>query len=207
MHIYIYRSSVRRVRYDKNLVCVFSCAGPVVEVWDPAMRSTPAAAAAADGLNRMGENSNNNDILITNSSSSGRSEKSTATKGLFAYALSEETRGFEIGTSAALPSPEEEESSGQTNNSIGGGGNGGGGNGGSGNGNGNRRSLHGANPNKNRDGAPVNVVALDVKYIEVGATHTAAVYCIIYCVSIFVTSITVLYLCCASSLHLQSPQC
>lgn len=156
------RSSVRRVRYDKNLVCVFSCAGPVVEVWDPAMRSTPGAADLAN-RNHEGSSSNNatTTTVISGSTNSSSSEKPTATKGLFAYAISEETRGFEIGTSAALPSPEDEESGGKTN-IIGGGGNG----------SGNRRSLHAANPNKNRDGAPVNVVALDVKYIKVPHIHT-----------------------------------
>lgn len=148
------RSSVRRVRYDKNLVCVFSCAGPVVEVWDPAMRCAPGAAGVSS-RQRDGSCCSISSNNITKSSSSSSSEN-VPTKGLFAYALSEETRGFEIGTSAALPSPEAEESTSKTNSSSGGG-----------SGNGNRRSLHGANPNKNRDGAPVNVIALDVKYIEV----------------------------------------
>lgn len=78
-----------------------------------------------------------------------RRSTSSATKkeGLFAYSLLEETRGFEIGSSASLTSSEDD--------------------GGSGDSKGSKRPLHGANPNKNRDGAPVNVVALDVKYIKV----------------------------------------
>ncbi|CAM9260448.1 unnamed protein product, partial [Ectocarpus fasciculatus] len=70
----------------------------------------------------------------------------TGKEGLFAYSLLEETRGFEIGSSAALISSEDDGGSGDSKSS--------------------KRPLHGANPNKNRDGAPVNVVALDVKYIK-----------------------------------------
>lgn len=110
-----------RVRYEKHLGCVFSCVGSAIEVWDPVMRAD-AAESPAD-----------------------------STKGLFAYSPSEAARGFEMGSSASLPYPEDDD----------GGGGGGNGYGGS------RRSLHGANPNKSRDGPPVNVVALDVKYIKV----------------------------------------
>lgn len=82
-----------------------------------------------------------------------RSSSSAVTdkEGLFAYSLLEETRGFEIGSSAALTSSEDDGGSGDSKSS--------------------KRPLHGANPNKNRDGAPVNVVALDVKYIKVETQH------------------------------------
>lgn len=128
---------MRRVRYEKNLGCVFSCSGPVVEVWDPAMRAD-AFGGPVDGS--VGGRSNG--------SSSGSATDST--KGLFAYAPSEESRGFEMGSNATLPCPEDDDGCG--GNCGGGGG---------------KRSLHGANPKKSRDGAPVNVVALDVKYIKV----------------------------------------
>lgn len=87
--------------------------------------------------------------------SRGRSSGNSAAaadsaKGLFAYAPSEAARGFEMGSSACLPCQEDDDGAG-----------------GNGYGGGSRRSLHGPNPNKSRDGAPVNVVALDVKYIKV----------------------------------------
>lgn len=105
---------MRRVRFEKHTGCVFSCAGPAIEAWDPAMRAD-AAESPVDGR-----------------------------KGLFAYAPSEAATGFEIGSSATLPSPEDNDGGAAS-----------------------RKSLYGANPNKTRDGAPVNVVALDVKYIKV----------------------------------------
>lgn len=137
------RSSVRRVRYEKHLGWVFSCAGPVVEVWDPAMRAD-AAESLTDGPTRQ-------------RSGAGNAGATDSMKGLFAYSPCEASRGFEVGSSAALPSPEDDD---------GGGGSGQGSNGSS------RRCLHGANPSKSRDGAPVNVVALDVKYIKVRPSMT-----------------------------------
>jgi len=149
------RLSVKKVRYDKDQSCVFSCAGPVVEVWDPTMRTADGASDAANALfggslQRSGGGSSSGHI-------------STATeKGFFAYSPSEEGNGFEIGSSAALPCLEDDEIGGVSSlvKSKG-----------SGNGGGNsgtfRRSLHGANPSKNRDGAPVNVIVLDIKYIKV----------------------------------------
>lgn len=107
-----------------------------------------------------------NDTSTTATTTIGRAE------GFFAYSPSEETRGFEIGSSAALASPlppsedtllgcgaiaqlNSRGSNTDTNRSCT-----------SGDGN-SRRSLHKANPSKNRDGAPVSVVALDMKYIKV----------------------------------------
>eukprot|EP00752_Nemacystus_decipiens_P012939 g11452.t1 len=130
------RSSVRRVRYEKHLGCVFSCTGPVVEVWDPAMRAD-VAESLVDGSTRQ-------------RSGGGSSAAADSAKGFFAYAPYEAARGFEMGVSAALPCPEDDHDHDGGSKGYGG----------------SRRSLHGANPNKSRDGAPVNVVALDVKYIK-----------------------------------------
>lgn len=147
------RLSVRTVRYDKELSCVFSCAGPVVEVWDPAMRTAEGADDVA--ISQYGG-------CPQRSSGGSSSNTSTATRVFFAYSPSEETKGFEIGSSAALPCLEDDDIGGVSGLAK---------SKGSGNGGGNsviiRRSLHGANPSKNRDGAPVNVVVLDIKYIKV----------------------------------------
>lgn len=128
---------MKRVRYEKHLGCVFSCAGPVVELWDPTM-CADASESPADGCTTQ-----------RSGGSIAPAAVAATTKGLFAYSPSEAARGFEMGSSATLPGPEDDDGSGS--NGCGS----------------SRRYLHGANPNKSRDGAPVNVVALDIKYIKV----------------------------------------